>query len=151
MNHCPIKRNHSPSAGAVQTKTCRVPLLTISGAPNRKHNPKTPNTPPELHPHPLNHRPLLSTQAPPLAPPTAQEPYLARVSATLRRRGSLRKPMPWCSLARTQDRMIRSFSRPWKASTLAISTSWRTERRSRRREEERGGDDSSALVSSCHR
>lgn len=48
--------------------------------------------------------------------------YLALVSATLRRRGSFRKPMPWCSLARTHDRMIKSFSRPWKASTLAIST-----------------------------
>lgn len=31
--------------------------------------------------------------------------------------------MPWCSLARTQDRMMKSFSRPWNASTLAISTS----------------------------
>lgn len=48
--------------------------------------------------------------------------YLALVSATLRRRGSFRKPMPWCSLARTHDRMMKSFSLPWKASTLAIST-----------------------------
>lgn len=50
--------------------------------------------------------------------------HLALVSATLRRRGSLRKPMPWCSLALTHDRMMKSFSRPWKASTLAISTSF---------------------------
>lgn len=49
--------------------------------------------------------------------------YLALVSATLRRLGSLRKPMPWCSLALTQERMMKSFSLPWKASTLAISTS----------------------------
>lgn len=48
--------------------------------------------------------------------------YLALVSATLRRRGSFRKPIPWCSLARTQDRIMKSFSLPWKASTLAIST-----------------------------
>lgn len=48
--------------------------------------------------------------------------HLALVSATLRRRGSFRKPMPWCSFARTQDRMMKSFSLPWKASTLAIST-----------------------------
>ncbi|TNN77048.1 hypothetical protein EYF80_012686 [Liparis tanakae] len=54
-----------------------------------------------------------------------RESYLALVSATLRRLGSLRKPMPWCSLALTQDRMMKSFSRPWKASTLAISTSYR--------------------------
>lgn len=38
--------------------------------------------------------------------------YLALVSATLRRLGSLRKPMPWCSLALTQDRMMKSFSLP---------------------------------------
>lgn len=50
-------------------------------------------------------------------------PYLALVRATLRRRGSFRKPMPWCSLALTQDRIMKSFSLPWKASTLAISTS----------------------------
>lgn len=50
--------------------------------------------------------------------------YLALVRATLRRLGSFRNPIPWCSLALTQDRMIKSFSRPWKASTLAISTSW---------------------------
>ena len=49
--------------------------------------------------------------------------YLARVRATFRRRGSFRKPMPWCSLERTQDRMMKSFSRPWKASTLATSIS----------------------------
>lgn len=49
--------------------------------------------------------------------------YLALVRATLRRRGSFKNPIPWCSLARTQDRMMKSFSRPWKASTLAISTS----------------------------
>lgn len=50
-------------------------------------------------------------------------PYLALVRATLRRLGSFRNPIPWCSLALTQDRIIKSFSRPWKASTLAISTS----------------------------
>lgn len=49
--------------------------------------------------------------------------YLALVRATLRRLGSFRNPIPWCSLARTQERMMKSFSRPWKASTLAISTS----------------------------
>lgn len=38
--------------------------------------------------------------------------YLALVSATLRRLGSLRKPIPWCSLALTQDRMMKSFSLP---------------------------------------
>lgn len=38
--------------------------------------------------------------------------HLALVSATLRRLGSLRKPMPWCSLALTQDRMMKSFSLP---------------------------------------
>lgn len=32
--------------------------------------------------------------------------------------------MPWCSLALTQDKIMKSFSRPWKASTLAISTSF---------------------------
>ena len=51
-------------------------------------------------------------------------PCLARVRATLRRRGSLRKPIPWCSLARTQLRMMKSFSRPWNASTLATSSSY---------------------------
>lgn len=50
--------------------------------------------------------------------------YLALVRATFSLRGSLRKPMPWCSLALTQDRIMKSFSRPWKASTLAISTSF---------------------------
>ena len=45
------------------------------------------------------------------------------VSATLRRLGSLRNPMPWCSLALTQDMMMKSFSRPWKASTDATSIS----------------------------
>lgn len=53
------------------------------------------------------------------------ESHLALVSATLRRRGSLRKPMPWCSLALTHDNMMKSFSRPWNASTLAISTSFK--------------------------
>ncbi|KAK1700433.1 hypothetical protein BDP55DRAFT_642936 [Colletotrichum godetiae] len=50
-------------------------------------------------------------------------PYLARVKATLRRRGSERKPMPWLSLERTHDKTMKSFSRPWKASTEATSTS----------------------------
>lgn len=50
-------------------------------------------------------------------------PHLALVRATFSRRGSFRNPMPWCSLALTQERMMKSFSRPWNASTLAISTS----------------------------
>ena len=57
----------------------------------------------------------------PLPHPT----HFARVRATLSRRGSLRNPMPWCSLERTQERMMKSFSRPWKASTLATSSSCR--------------------------
>lgn len=52
-------------------------------------------------------------------------PYLALVRATLSRLGSFKNPMPWCSLARTQERMMKSFSRPWNASTLAISTSYK--------------------------
>mmetsp|Transcript_35460 Transcript_35460/g.99909 ORF Transcript_35460/g.99909 Transcript_35460/m.99909 type:complete len:237 (-) Transcript_35460:2142-2852(-) len=62
--------------------------------------------------------------------PRMTMPYLARVRATFRRRGSLRKPMPLCSLDRTHDRMMKSFSRPWKESTEATSTSryscWRS-------------------------
>ena len=50
-------------------------------------------------------------------------PYLARVRATLRRRASFRNPIPWCSLALTQERMMKSFSLPWNASTLATSIS----------------------------
>lgn len=50
--------------------------------------------------------------------PRMMSPYLARVSATLRRRGSDRKPMDCCSLERTQDSTMMSFSRPWNASTL---------------------------------
>lgn len=50
--------------------------------------------------------------------------YLARVRATFNRRGSFRNPIPWCSFERTQDIIIKSFSRPWKASTLATSMSY---------------------------
>ena len=49
--------------------------------------------------------------------------HRARVRATFSRRGSLRNPMPWCSLARTHDSTMKSFSRPWNASTLATSIS----------------------------
>ena len=56
--------------------------------------------------------------------PTMMMPYLERVNATLRRRGSLRNPIPWCSLERTHDIIIKSFSLPWNASTLATSISW---------------------------
>ena len=55
--------------------------------------------------------------------PTMMMPNLALVRATLSLRGSLRNPMPWCSLALTQDNTMKSFSRPWNASTLAISIS----------------------------
>lgn len=37
--------------------------------------------------------------------------------------GSDRKPMPWNSLDRTHEKMIKSFSLPWNASTLDTSTS----------------------------
>ena len=50
---------------------------------------------------------------------------LARVRATFSRRGSLRKPIPWCSLDLTQLSMMKSFSLPWKASTLATSSSYK--------------------------
>lgn len=53
-------------------------------------------------------------------------PYFARVKATFRRLGSFRKPIPWCSLERTQERMMKSFSLPWKASTLATSISYKS-------------------------
>ena len=65
----------------------------------------------------------LLTLARTLALPMMITPYLARVRATLRRRASFRNPMPWCSLALTQERMMKSFSLPWKASTLATSSS----------------------------
>lgn len=52
--------------------------------------------------------------------------YFARVKATFRRLGSFRKPIPWCSLERTQERMMKSFSLPWKASTLATSISYKS-------------------------
>ena len=55
---------------------------------------------------------------------TVDVTYRARVSATFNRRGSLKNPMPWCSLDRTHDRMMKSFSRPWKESTDATSISW---------------------------
>ena len=65
-------------------------------------------------------------EGPPLqGPARLSSPYRALVKATLSRLGSFKNPMPWCSLARTQERMIKSFSRPWNASTLAISTSYR--------------------------
>ena len=64
----------------------------------------------------------LLTLARTLALPMMITPYLARVRATLRRRASFRNPMPWCLLALTQERM-KSFSLPWKTSTLATSSS----------------------------
>jgi len=44
--------------------------------------------------------------------PTMMIPYLARVKATLSRLGSLRNPMPWCSLALTHESIMKSFSLP---------------------------------------
>lgn len=38
-------------------------------------------------------------------------------------RRACRKPIPWRSFERTHERMMKSFSRPWKASTEATSTS----------------------------
>lgn len=38
--------------------------------------------------------------------PRITTPYLALVKATFKRRGSLKKPMPWCSLLRTQLRIM---------------------------------------------
>ena len=73
-------------------------------------------------PRSLCHRACLAST---LGLPMMITPCLALVKATLRRLGSLRKPMPWCSLALTQERMMKSFSLPWKASTLATSNSWR--------------------------
>mmetsp|Transcript_9771 Transcript_9771/g.39609 ORF Transcript_9771/g.39609 Transcript_9771/m.39609 type:complete len:214 (+) Transcript_9771:339-980(+) len=55
--------------------------------------------------------------------PRITRPLLARVMATFNRRGSFKKPMPVFSLLRTQERMMKSFSRPWNASTDATSTS----------------------------
>mmetsp|Transcript_16163 Transcript_16163/g.28831 ORF Transcript_16163/g.28831 Transcript_16163/m.28831 type:complete len:249 (-) Transcript_16163:742-1488(-) len=53
--------------------------------------------------------------------PRTIKPRLARVIMTLRRRQSARKPTdPW-RLLRTALKMMSSFSRPWKASTEAIS------------------------------
>ena len=57
--------------------------------------------------------------------PTMMIPYLALVRATLRRLGSFRNPIPWCSLALTHERIMKSFSLPWKASTLATSISYK--------------------------
>ena len=47
-------------------------------------------------------RTLLKT----LGLPRTTRPYLARVRATLRRRGSLRNPIPWCSLLLTHETMM---------------------------------------------
>ena len=58
-----------------------------------------------------------------LAFPMMTTPYFALVRATFRRRASFRNPIPWCSLALTHERMMKSFSRPWNASTLATSIS----------------------------
>ena len=49
---------------------------------------------------------VVLTLASTLAFPTTTIPYLARVRATLSRRASFKKPIPWCSLARTQERMM---------------------------------------------
>ena len=58
-----------------------------------------------------------------LALPMTIIPNLARVSATFKRLGSLRNPTPWCSFDLTHDNTMKSFSRPWNASTLATSIS----------------------------
>jgi len=58
-----------------------------------------------------------------LAFPSTMMPNLALVRATFKRLGSLRNPTPWCSLDLTHDNTMKSFSRPWKASTLATSIS----------------------------
>lgn len=57
------------------------------------------------------------------ADPTTNKPWRARVRATFIRRTSARKPIPREPAARTVDTMMTSFSRPWKASTVLISTS----------------------------
>ena len=54
--------------------------------------------------------------------PRTTSPSLALVMATLTRRGSSRNPTPWFSFDRTQLSTMKSFSRPWNASTLATST-----------------------------
>jgi len=59
-----------------------------------------------------------------LAFPMTIMPNLARVRATFNRRGSLRNPTPWCSFDLTHDNTMKSFSRPWNASTLATSISY---------------------------
>jgi hypothetical protein len=56
-----------------------------------------------------------------LALPKIISPYLALVKATFRRLGSFKKPIPDFSFDLTQDRRIKSFSRPWKLSTEATS------------------------------
>jgi len=61
-----------------------------------------------------------------LALPMTMMPNRARVKATFKRRGSLRNPTPWCSFDRTHDKTMKSFSRPWNASTLATSISCNT-------------------------
>lgn len=76
-------------------------------------------------PLPAPHKDCYARGAAPQGPARLSSPYRALVKATLSRLGSFKNPMPWCSLARTQERMIKSFSRPWNASTLAISTSYR--------------------------
>src|SRR5262249_28036865 len=63
-------------------------------------------------------------------------PRRARVSATLVRRTSARKPTSPSMLLRTSDSTTASFSRPWKPSTLSISspgTSAKSPRRPRPR------------------
>lgn len=76
-------------------------------------------------PLPASQKDCYARGAAPQGPARLSSPYRALVKATLSRLGSFKNPMPWCSLARTQERMIKSFSRPWNASTLAISTSYR--------------------------
>lgn len=72
------------------------PLYALEA--NAKPQPERPNDP---------HTCLERT----LALPITTSPDRARVRATLRRRGSFRKPIPWWSLERTHDRMMNSFSR----------------------------------------
>lgn len=57
------------------------------------------------------------------AEPTTNSPWRARVRATFMRRTSARNPMPRDPAARTVETIMTSFSLPWKASTVLISTS----------------------------
>jgi hypothetical protein len=53
--------------------------------------------------------------------PTIHRKWRALVMATFMRRWSRRKPRDW---ERTVEIMMKSFSRPWKASTVLTSMEW---------------------------